>query len=92
MAELFKPHKDQERVQKSDEEQQFGRDFVVLGFFFIVFAGALIVFARWIFPGWLAARLDHFCRLLFCVLAVFEIHEKGLAWFATLVHDGFLTH
>ena len=51
MAELFEPDKVQERVQKSDEEQQFGRDFVVLGFFFIVFAGALIVFARWIFPG-----------------------------------------
>jgi hypothetical protein len=33
MAELFEPDKDQERVQKSDEEQQFGRDFVVLGFF-----------------------------------------------------------
>jgi len=64
MAELFEPDKYQERVQKSDEEQQFARDFVVLGFFFVVFAGALIVFARWIFPGWrLAARLGHFCRL-----------------------------
>ena len=51
MTELFEPDKDQERVQKSYEERQFGRDFVVLGFFLVVFAGALIVFARWIFPG-----------------------------------------
>jgi hypothetical protein len=43
MAELFEPDKDQERVQKSAEERHFGRDFVVLGFFF---AGALIVFVR----------------------------------------------
>jgi hypothetical protein len=42
VAELFEPDKDQERVQKSDEEQQFGRGFVVLGFFFVVFAGALM--------------------------------------------------
>jgi hypothetical protein len=62
-----------------------------LVFFFVASAGALMVFARSIFPGG-SLRLDHFCRLLFRVLAVFEIHEKGLARFDTLVHDGLLTH
>jgi hypothetical protein len=50
-----------------------------LGFFFAVFADALIGFARWIFPGggWRLGSIIFAAG--FCVLEVFEIDEKGLA-------------
>jgi hypothetical protein len=80
MAELFEPHKDQERVQNSDEEQQFARDCVVLGFFFVVFAGALMVFAGCTSPAAAGGSARSFLPLVILrFLAVFEIHEKGLA-------------
>jgi len=45
------PDESQEKTETSSEEPQSGRDYIVFGFLFVIFAGALIILGRWIAPG-----------------------------------------
>jgi membrane protein implicated in regulation of membrane protease activity len=51
MTELFEPDGHRQEVE-SDEEEQGSRDIFVLVFFFIVFAGTIVLLAHWLQPDW----------------------------------------
>jgi len=53
MTELFEPDQHRQEVE-GDEEEQGGRDLLVSAFFFIVFAGTILLLVHWLEPnsGW----------------------------------------
>jgi hypothetical protein len=53
MTELLEPDDRQEALE-SDDEEQYGRDLLVQAFFFIAFAGIVVLLFHWLTPwkGW----------------------------------------